>query len=125
MKKALEIGEITGCREMFIRQSNHHINLIIEITKEQPSMFLEELVRDCVKRLNQRSQADKASSENLTSREIEVLKHLGTGKSIEAIGKTLHISKNTMKTHLRNIYRKLEVAGRSEAVVKGKKLLLV
>ena len=125
MKKALEIGEITGCREMFIRQGNHHINLIIEITKEQPSMFLEELVRDCVKRLNQRSQADKASSENLTSREIEVLKHLGTGKSIEAIGKTLHISKNTMKTHLRNIYRKLEVAGRSEAVVKGKKLLLV
>jgi ATP/maltotriose-dependent transcriptional regulator MalT len=30
-----------------------------------------------------------------------------------------------MKTHLRNIYRKLEVAGRSDAVVKGKKLLLV
>jgi ATP/maltotriose-dependent transcriptional regulator MalT len=110
---------------MFIRQGDHHINLIMEVTKDQPSMYLEELARDCIKRSNQRSQADKASSENLTSREIEVLKHLGTGKSIEAIGKTLHISKNTMKTHLRNIYRKLEVAGRSDAVAKGKKLLLV
>jgi DNA-binding CsgD family transcriptional regulator len=125
MKKAIEIGEITGCREMFIRQTNYHIDLIIELAKDQPSMYLEELARDCIKRLNQRTEARLANSENLTSREVDVLKHLATGKSVEEIGKTLHISKNTMKTHLRNIYRKLEVAGRSEAVVKGKKLLLI
>lgn len=125
MKKALEIGEITGCREVFIRQTNYHINLIIELAKEQPSMYLEELARDCIKRLNQRAEASLANNENLTSREVDVLKHLATGKSVEEIGKTLHISKNTMKTHLRNIYRKLEVAGRGEAVEKGKKLLLI
>jgi ATP/maltotriose-dependent transcriptional regulator MalT len=125
MKKALEIGEITGTREFFIRQGDHHLNLMIAIANEEPSTYLEELVKDATKRFNQRAEASKASSENLTSREIDVLKHLATGKSIEDIGRALHISKNTMKTHLRNIYRKLEVSGRTEAVVKGQKLLLV
>lgn len=125
MKKALELGEITGCRETFIRQGNHHINLIIEIAKEEHSYYLEELARDCIKRLKERSEASKAGSEGLTSREVDVLKHLASGKSLEAISKSLHISKNTMKTHLRNIYRKLGVAGRADAVVKGQKLLLI
>jgi ATP/maltotriose-dependent transcriptional regulator MalT len=125
MKKALEIGEITGTREFFIRQGDHHLNLMIAIANEEPSTYLEELVKDATKRFNQRAEASKASSENLTSREIDVLKHLATGKSIEDIGRALHISKNTMKTHLRNIYRKLEVSGRTEAVAKGQKLLLV
>ena len=69
--------------------------------------------------------AQKSRSESLTTREIDVLKHLATGKSLELIGKALHISKNTMKTHLRNIYRKLEVSGRVEAVNKGEKLLII
>ena len=125
MKKALKLGEITGCRELFIRQGDHHINLIIEITKEDHSYYLEELSRDCIKRLKARSEAGKAGSEGLTNREIDVLKHLASGKSLDAISKTLHISKNTMKTHLRNIYRKLEVSGRVDAVVKGQKLLLI
>lgn len=125
VKKALKIGEITGSREFFIRQNSYHINLIIEIAKEQPSIYLEELARDCINRLKERSESSKAISEGLTSREIDVLKHLATGKSIDAIGKSLHISKNTMKTHLKNIYRKLEVAGRAEAVDKGQKLLLI
>jgi DNA-binding CsgD family transcriptional regulator len=125
MKKALNLGELTGNREIFIRQSDHHINLIIEITKEEPSYYLEELARDCIKRLKARSEASKAGSEGLTAREIDVLKHLASGKSLEAISKTLHISKNTMKTHLRNLYRKLGVTGRVEAVAKGQKLLLI
>ena len=39
--------------------------------------------------------------------------------------KQLHISQNTMKTHLRNVYRKLGVDGRHSAVEKAKKLLLI
>jgi ATP/maltotriose-dependent transcriptional regulator MalT len=65
------------------------------------------------------------SGEQLTSREIEVLKYLSADKSIEQIGKTLHISKNTMKTHLRNIYRKLEVNDRKQAAEIAKAKLLV
>jgi ATP/maltotriose-dependent transcriptional regulator MalT len=100
MKKALEIGEITGCREMFIRQGNHHIDLIIELAKDQPSMYLEELARECIKRLNQRTEANLANSENLTSREVDVLKHLATGKSIEAIGNIQEYDENALAKYL-------------------------
>jgi ATP/maltotriose-dependent transcriptional regulator MalT len=53
------------------------------------------------------------------------LKHLTTGNPISAIAKQLHISQNTMKTHLRNVYRKLDVDGRHTAVDKARKLLLI
>jgi ATP/maltotriose-dependent transcriptional regulator MalT len=61
----------------------------------------------------------------LTSRELEVVKHLATGKPISAISESLHVSMNTMKTHLRNIYRKLDVDGREGAVEKAKELFLI
>ena len=61
----------------------------------------------------------------LTKREIEILKHLTTGHPISSIAKSLHISQNTMKTHLRNTYRKLDADGRHSAVEKAKKLLLI
>ena len=61
----------------------------------------------------------------LTRREADILRHLATGLSIAQIALDLRISKNTMKTHLKNIYRKLEVSSRGEAVEKGKKLFKV
>ncbi len=125
MRKALVLGEETGARDIFIRQSNYHHNLIHEIASEEKSYFLEELSRDCIKRVNLKKQSQVVNNESLTSREIQVLKHLATGKSINQIGKELHISQNTMKTHLRNIYRKLEVDGRKSAVVKASDNFLI
>lgn len=125
MKVALEIGERTGSRDIFIRQGNHHHNLIFQIAREEPSMFLEELSRDCLKRVKLRNQSQLEGNETLTSREIQVLKQLATGKAINQIGKELHISQNTMKTHLRNIYRKLQVDGRKSAVIKGQDSFLI
>ena len=61
----------------------------------------------------------------LTKREIEIVKHLESGKPITAIGASLHISHNTMKTHLKNVYRKLGVEGRDQAVEKAKSLGLI
>ena len=61
----------------------------------------------------------------LTNREIEVVRHLSTGVPISSISSTLHVSMNTMKTHLRNVYRKLEVDGREKAVEKAKELFLI
>jgi DNA-binding NarL/FixJ family response regulator len=51
----------------------------------------------------------------LTKREVEMLKALGRGLSNQAIGKELWISEQTVKFHLRNIYRKLGVNNRIEA----------
>jgi ATP/maltotriose-dependent transcriptional regulator MalT len=86
---------------------------------------LESLSRSSLERIKERNTLLEFSGEQLTSREIEVLKYLSADKSIEQIGKTLHISKNTMKTHLRNIYRKLEVNDRKQAAEIAKAKLLV
>ena len=125
MKTAIEIGEKTGARDVFIRQSDNHYNLIFQLGREEPSNFLEELSRDCLKRVNLRNHSQTNSQVALTSRELQVLKHLATGKAINQIGKELHISQNTMKTHLRNIYHKMQVDGRKSAVIKAQENFLI
>lgn len=56
------------------------------------------------------------AEENLSAREIEVLQLVATGAGNEAIGKSLHISTATVKTHLIHIYGKLGVDDRTAAV---------
>jgi DNA-binding NarL/FixJ family response regulator len=53
---------------------------------------------------------------SLSPRELEVLNVLATGKSTKDIARQLYLSEPTVKTHLANIYRKLEVNNRISAV---------
>ena len=120
MKKALEIGAKVGAKETFLRQSQEMGNLIMKIAGENPTVYLEDLATSVADRIkhNQNRTADLASA--LTKRELEVLRHLSTERPISAIAGSLHISLNTMKTHLKNLYRKMEVDGRVSAVDKAK-----
>lgn len=52
----------------------------------------------------------------LTHREEEALQALGTGKTDAEIASEMGISINTLKTHLKSLYRKLEVRNRVEAI---------
>ena len=54
--------------------------------------------------------------EELTGREIDVLYLLKEGKTNKEMGQTLNISSRTVQTHLANIYRKLKVSNRTEAL---------
>lgn len=56
------------------------------------------------------------AQEQLSAREIEVLEWVARGKSNREIGRQLHISEATVKTHLIHIFGKLGVSGRTEAV---------
>ena len=81
----------------------------------------EELL-DCIRRVNRgetcipASLAEKLaaglSSESLTGRELNVLELLAQGKSNKEIGVNLYISETTVKSHLRSIFRKLNVLSR-------------
>jgi ATP/maltotriose-dependent transcriptional regulator MalT len=122
---ALAKGEEVGAREMFLRQDNKTLESIINFTSRSNSQWLESLSRACMERIKERNALLEFSGEQLTQREIEVLKYLTSGKSVEEIGKSLHISKNTMKTHLKNVYRKLKVNDRNEACKIAKTKLLV
>lgn len=55
----------------------------------------------------------------LSDRELQILQELATGKSYAAIGKSIYLSVDGVRHHVRSIYRKLEVHNRTEAVKKG------
>ena len=55
----------------------------------------------------------------LTPRELEILTHLCQGKSYKMIAAALFISNGTVHSHIKKIYRKLEVNSKSEAVAKA------
>jgi DNA-binding CsgD family transcriptional regulator len=61
----------------------------------------------------------------LTDREREVLNLLAAGHSIKRIADELVVSPNTVNSHLKNLYDKLEVNSRSEAVHQARKLRLL
>lgn len=63
--------------------------------------------------------------EGLTERELEVLQLLATGLSNAKIGERLFISATTVKFHVSNIMRKLDVGRRAEAVYEAGKLGLI
>jgi DNA-binding NarL/FixJ family response regulator len=62
-----------------------------------------------------RAQDDAVKQAGLTERETAILKALAGGLSNKAIAKELWVAEQTVKFHLTNIYRKLDVANRTEA----------
>jgi len=63
--------------------------------------------------------------EPLTEREREVLVHVSDMLNTAEVASEMYISVNTVKTHLRNIYRKLAAAHRNEAVRRARQLELI
>jgi DNA-binding NarL/FixJ family response regulator len=62
---------------------------------------------------------------NLTPREIEVLEQLSKGLKYEAIAENLFLSAGTIRKHVENIYAKLQVHNKMEAISKAKNNKLI
>lgn len=60
---------------------------------------------------------------NLTQREVEILSMVSLGSTNEEISDSLHLSLNTVKTHLYNIYKKINVNNRFHAAMWASKNL--
>jgi LuxR family transcriptional regulator len=56
---------------------------------------------------------------DLTDREIDVLQHLSDGKIIKEISDIMELSPHTVKFHVANTYKKLNVKSQAGAVAKG------
>ncbi|MFY0253625.1 DNA-binding response regulator [Chitinophaga sp. 30R24] len=61
----------------------------------------------------------------LSPREKEILQCLVNGDTYKQVAETCHISVGTVRSHIMNIYRKLDVSSRSNAIVKAMKEHLV
>jgi NarL family two-component system response regulator LiaR len=70
---------------------------------------------------------DEAKLEMLgiTKREFEVLEQMAKGLSNQEIADTLFVSPNTVKTHSSNLFLKLDVKRRTQAISRAKELKLI
>jgi LuxR family transcriptional regulator, maltose regulon positive regulatory protein len=123
LTQALKIGAEVGAKAVFIRQTELY-PLFHKVAVRTPTFYNEEISRKVAERM-QEIDSTKGVKPALTKREIEIVRHLDSGKPITSIGASLHISHNTMKTHLKNVYRKLGADGRDQAVEKAKSLGLI
>ena len=73
-----------------------------------------------IMRINGLSIADASGGQLLTARETEVLELLGKGISVKGAARDLSISPGTVKWHAKNIYEKLGVTSREDALRKAR-----
>jgi len=86
------------------------------------SVLSPEVTEKVVRQIQQGGPAQSAKQvESLTAREIDVLRLAAQGRTNRAIGRELDISDRTVQGHLANIYGKLNVASRTEAVTEALK----
>lgn len=81
-----------------------------------PSMA-SKLLNEFATMIKKEEEKQQVPAPRLTPREMEVLQHVAQGMNNREIAKSLFISENTVKNHVRNILEKLHLHSRMEAVV--------
>jgi LuxR family transcriptional regulator, maltose regulon positive regulatory protein len=108
-------AEREGLSRLYLDAGTHAWRLLRSLYHIEPTPFLRQLVDQPV--APPPPQMTVAGIvEQLSDREVLVLRYLPSRLSNPEIARNLYVSVNTLKTHLKHIYRKLGVANRSEAI---------
>lgn len=97
----------------------------IRAIKSGESVLHPNIIAKLLKRAMTAPVEEQKSQELPSARESEILKLVALGMSNKEIAEKLFLSERTIKAHLTNIFNKLNVASRSEAIVQGLKWGLV
>ena len=76
------------------------------------------IARKLIGHFQKRPQGESDDLETLSNRERDILDHLAKGRLYKEIASVLNVSYETVHSHIRNIYEKLHVRSRTEAVTK-------
>lgn len=117
-----ELGEHRSARELVVEARGLIANA------PDPGLPVPRLLDQAERNLRLASRPHRSGSivaEELTAREQAVLSLLPTGLSAREIGDELGVSRNTIKTHTKGLYRKLGATGRRDAVARGRELGLL
>lgn len=125
LKEAIEIAVQNGYFRAFLNVPPKVKDLILDLASVTPTNYLQSLARAIRLQSSMAANNLSAMNKHLTKRELVILRRLDSGLRITQIAESLSITRNTIKTHLKSIYRKLEVESRHEAVERAKKLLLL
>ncbi|MGC4895335.1 LuxR C-terminal-related transcriptional regulator [Micromonospora sp. DT31] len=129
LEEVLTLAEPEGCRRVFTRADPGVRDLLAAHLDAGTAYWttVRDLVRDADTRRSDPRQDGPvpALDEPLTERELTILRYLQSILSNVEIAAELSLSVNTVKTHVRNIYRKLNAGRRREAVRRARELRLI
>jgi LuxR family maltose regulon positive regulatory protein len=123
MTEVVAEAEHEGHVRIFLDTSRHALRLLRALYHEVPTPFLRQFVDGVVPVPLQRPITGMI--EQLSDRERIVLRYLPSNLSNNEIAERLRVSVNTLKTHLKHIYRKLGVSGRADAIAAAEQLRLL
>jgi LuxR family maltose regulon positive regulatory protein len=106
---SLTLGDVGGARELLADASRL-------ARRAADVVVFERWFDDAWDRFDARAETALIGVASLTTAELRVLRFLPTHYSFHEIADRLHVSANTVKTHVHAVYRKLDASSRSEAV---------
>ena len=125
LERALTLAEPEGYVRIFVDEGMPMAHLLSEAATQR-------IMPDYTRKLlaafdNDKSYLPAAQSliEPLSQRELEILHLIATGKKNQEIADELVISLNTVRYHTKNLYGKLDVNKRTQAVIKAQKLGII
>ena len=123
LERALALAEPEGYVRIFLDEGETMTRLLCQVQSRQAgSNYATELLSKIGRISSMTQPSMQLLIEPLTAREVEVLKLIKAGCSNQDIAEQLFISTPTVKRHISNIYGKLGVESRTQAVAIGKEL---
>ena len=104
----LGLGHVSRARELLADASR--------LARRMPDVVFQRWFDDAWGQFDERAETTLAGMGSLTTAELRVLRFLPTHYPFHEIAQRLHVSSNTVKTHVHAVYRKLDASSRSEAV---------
>jgi LuxR family maltose regulon positive regulatory protein len=129
LHQALDLGEPENRVATFVREGEAMEKLLsLAYTKGKRDQFVERLLyafKARRKSIQEPAFTTEGFVEPLSQRELQVLQLLAQGYPDNKIANTLFITKQTVHQHLKNIYSKLDVHRRTEAILRARQLGLL
>lgn len=123
VEKALVLAAPEDYRTAFLEEGVHLMQLLQQARRSAPA-FVDELLL-VLRGPDFPASRDTGLIDPLTEREQEVLRLVSRGLSNREIADVLVVSLGTIKKHLNNIFGKLHVESRTQAIVKGREIDLI
>ena len=128
LEEGIRMTKPDGFLRIFVDEGPQIANLLYSlISEDKNTEYIQNVlaafpVEQSSKKL---SEVEGEWIEPLSEREIEVLQLIAEGMTNQEVGSLLFLSLNTVKVHTRNIYSKLNVSNRTQAVTKARALGLL
>ena len=126
VRRAVDAGQPEQYIRPFLEHATQIFPLLCSIGASSPNRYLSELINQTEQMAATTGISRQATMlEPLTERERQVLQYLPSHRTVRQIARLMLVSANTVKTHQKNLYRKIGATSRDEAVTIARSYRLI